>query len=195
VSESHSPRLRPMHADAVNTLTAFAPPDPGQEALRSHYLDLLRRRPGAVAREDGPEHLTASALVVDATGERTLLALHRKGGMWVQLGGHIEEHDQTLAGAALREAREESGIADLRLVVDVPVDLDRHELGPAFGRCATHCDVRYVVVAPPGAVEGVSPESLELRWFAWDALPTEAVPDLSHLIEGARRVLALQRFP
>lgn len=183
-----------MHADAVSTLTAYAPHDPGQKALRSHYLDLLRSRPGAVAREDGPEHLTASALVVDAAGERTLLALHRKGGMWVQLGGHIEEHDDTLAGAALREAREESGIADLRLVVDVPVDLDRHELGPAFGRCAAHCDVRYVVVAPPGAVEAVSPESLELRWFAWDALPTEAVPDLAHLIEGARRILAAQRL-
>ena len=179
-----------LHADAVRALTAFVPCDDRETGLRTHYLGLLERGPAALMRDGGPEHLTASALLVDAAGERTLLSLHAKSGQWVQLGGHVEPGDATLAGAALREAAEESGIAGLRLVGDDPVDLDRHELGSAFGRCRVHSDVRYVVVAPPGAVEAVSDESLDLRWFGWDALPADAVPDLGHLVENARRLLA-----
>ena len=38
-----------------------------------------------------------------------LLTLHAKAGQWFQLGGHCEPGDATLAGAATREAAEESG--------------------------------------------------------------------------------------
>ena len=185
-----SPGLAALHADAVRALTGFAPNDRREAGLRAHYLALLERGPDALLRDGGPEHITASALLVDAAGERTLLSLHAKSGTWVQLGGHVEPADTTLSGAALREAVEESGIAGLRLLDERPADLDRHELGSAFGRCRVHSDVRYVVVAPPGAVEAVSAESLDLRWFGWDDLPDDAVPDLSHLVDNARRLLA-----
>ena len=137
-----------------------------------------------------PAHLTASALVVDATGEHVLLALHRKGGFWAQLGGHCEPVDVTLLGAALREAGEESGIDGLQVLGRGPVDLDRHELSGAFGSCGEHLDVRYLVVAPPGAEPVVSDESDDVRWFAWDALPADAVVDLSRLVSAARALFA-----
>ena len=187
---TQTPGLAALHADAVQALAGFPPSDPRETGLRAHYLALLERGPDALLRDGGPEHITASALLVDSAGERTLLSLHAKSGQWVQLGGHVEPGDTTLPGAALREAVEESGITGLRLLDERPVDLDRHELGSAFGSCRVHSDVRYVVVAPPGAVEAVSAESLDLRWFGWDELPDDAVPDLSHLVDNARRLLA-----
>ena len=42
-----------------------------------------------------------------------LLNLHRKSQRWFHFGGHLEDGDDTLAGAALREATEESGLAGL----------------------------------------------------------------------------------
>ena len=128
-------------------------------------------------------------MVLDHSGERVLLTLHRKGGFWGQLGGHCEPVDSSLAGAALREATEESGIAGLRLVGDAPVDLDRHALSSAFGSCGEHLDVRYAVVAPAGAEPVVSDESDDLAWFAADALPGAAVADLSRLVGRARAAL------
>ena len=42
------------------------------------------------SREQPEAHFTASAIVVDEAGERTLLVHHRKSGSWFQPGGHFE---------------------------------------------------------------------------------------------------------
>ena len=179
-----------LHADALRTLTGWAAPDDQQGLLRSAYVEHLRTHDDGMLRSCVPAHLTASALVLDHTGEQVLLTLHRKGGFWGQLGGHCEPQDDTLAAAALREATEESGIDGLRLVDDAPVDLDRHALSTAFGTCGEHLDVRYAVVAPPGAEPVVSDESDDVAWFSVGDLPGTAVEDLARLLQRARAALA-----
>jgi 8-oxo-dGTP pyrophosphatase MutT (NUDIX family) len=178
-----------LHADALRTLTSWHAPDGRQEQLRSAYVEHLRTHDDGMLRSCVPAHLTASAMVLDHTGERVLLTLHRKGGFWGQLGGHCEPRDDTLAAAALREATEESGIGGLRLVGDAPVDLDRHALSTAFGTCGEHLDVRYAVVAPPGAEPVVSEESDDVAWFPAGQLPDAAVADLTRLVQRARAAL------
>jgi 8-oxo-dGTP pyrophosphatase MutT (NUDIX family) len=174
-----------LHADALTVLRRFQPEDDEQARLRASYIDFLQAHPDGMTRECVPAHLTASALVLDATGSHVLLTLHRKGGFWAQVGGHCEPSDATLAAAALREAREESGIDDLRVAGDGPVDLDRHKLSSAFGACGEHLDVRYALIAPAGARPAVSDESNDVAWFPFDALPDGCV-DLNGLITRSR---------
>jgi 8-oxo-dGTP pyrophosphatase MutT (NUDIX family) len=64
---------------------------------------------------------------------------------------------------ALREATEETGIADLR-VCEPAVDLDVHMVDPPAEDAHEHHDVRFLVVAPTGAVPVGNHESRELRW-------------------------------
>nr|WP_026316181.1 NUDIX hydrolase [Actinokineospora enzanensis] len=161
------------HADAVATMAAWRPDDRGQESLRQAYLGFLAARPDACERSCEAGHITASALVFDAAGEHILLTLHPRVGKWLQLGGHCEPYDKTLAGAALREAREESGIPNLR-IDPVPVHVDVHPITCSLGLPTRHFDVRFAVRAPDGAIPVRSNESLDLRWWPVDALPEDA---------------------
>jgi 8-oxo-dGTP pyrophosphatase MutT (NUDIX family) len=158
-------------AVAAAELAAWEPEDEAQRALKHAYLAFLDARPDdACARECVPGHLTASAFVLDATGEHTLLTLHKRFHRWVQLGGHCELGDAGLRAAALREATEESGIDGLTISAE-PLHLDVHPVLCSLGVPSRHLDVRYLVRAPAGAMPQLSDESVDLRWWPLDALP------------------------
>ncbi|MEV6714045.1 NUDIX hydrolase [Lentzea sp. NPDC051208] len=168
-----------LHADAVSTLSRFS----GQDALREAYLGFLAAREDACRRSCEPGHITASALVLDATAEHALLTLHPRVGRWLQLGGHCEPEDETLAAAALREATEESGMRGLR-IEPTPIHLDVHPITCSLGKPTRHFDVRFLVRAPVGAQPVRSAESVDLQWWPLDSLP-DNVDDLHPLIESA----------
>lgn len=158
------PRLAPS-ADLSVAERYLADADPETEAGRRHrdtVLAFIAREPGAAKRATAEGHLTGSAVVVDAAGERTLLMLHRKLGRWFQPGGHCDG-DTNLAAVALREASEETGIAGLR-VLPRAIDVDVHLVEPPGEPPHLHLDTRFLVVAPQGAAEVANEESLALRW-------------------------------
>lgn len=172
-----------LHADVVSTLSGWRPADPAQESMRQAYLGFLAAREDACSRSCEPGHVTASALVLDATADHTLLTLHPRVGRWLQLGGHCESSDTTLASAALREAREESGIQGLR-IEPVPIHLDVHPITCSLGKPTRHFDVRFLVRAPVDAQPRRSAESLDLQWWPLDGMPSN-VDDLHPMIEAA----------
>ncbi len=173
-----------LHSDALAVLRGWRPPDARQAALRDRYVAHLAACPHGMTRECRPDHLTASTLVLSHDRRQVLLTLHAKARRWFQLGGHCEPGDSTLAGAALREATEESGLADLR-VDPTPVQLSEHAV-PFCGPDGDvhHLDVRYIAVADTEAEHAVSEESLDVRWWPVEALP-EPEPDLVELVRLA----------
>jgi len=158
-------------------LDAYAPDDPAQQQLKVEFLSRLDA--GAVRRAARPDHLTASAVVLDASRTHVLLVLHGKVRRWLQPGGHVEDGDTTLSQAALRETLEETGVVGLELVATTAVHLDRHA-APCGAR--HHLDVCFLVQAPDGAVPITSEESLDVRWFPVDALPAQE-PVGGHVID------------
>lgn len=158
------------------------------EAARTHILSLLDTLGGALAdRSTLPGHLTGSALVIDQAERRVLLMLHAKLGRWLQPGGHADG-DHELAGVALREATEETGIKGLRVLVP-GIDLDIHRI-PERGAEPSHLhlDLRFVVVAPPGAEPVANHESRALRWV--DPADVSTMTDEAGLFRLVDRGLA-----
>ncbi|MEQ8719323.1 MAG: NUDIX hydrolase [Acidimicrobiales bacterium] len=165
----------------ARAVVAGCPPGPHRDRI----LAIIDSRSDVLDRTCRPGHLTGSALVLDAAGERTCLLRHRKLGRWLQPGGHADG-DANMAAVALREATEETGIWGLR-VDPVPVDLDVHEVDPPAEDAHLHLDVRFLVVAPPDSEPVGNHESTALGWFT----PTEMAalePDV-----GMVRLLAAAR--
>lgn len=173
-----------LHKDAVAVLESWSAPDADQEKLRRDYLTHLAAHPDGMWKPCKDGHVTGSVLILDAARERVLLTMHAKLKLWLQTGGHCEPEDTELSGAALREGTEESGITGLRLLVPEPVRLDRH-LVP----CAWHLDVQYAAVAPEGATESISAESLDLRWFTFDRAAEVSDGSVRRLLARTRTLL------
>ena len=171
-----------LHDDALGTLRGWRPPDAQQRRLRDEYVDHLHAHEDGLSRGCHPAHLTAGALVLSADHGSVLLTLHGRAHRWFHLGGHCEPQDTALAGAALREATEESGMTGLVLDPE-PLHLDAHVVGFCGGHeQVRHLDVRFLAVAPQGALPVASEESLDVRWFPVDALPTRDA-DIAEMVE------------
>ena len=178
----------PLHADALAAMAMV--PDAGftENALREAFVGHLLARPDAVWRSCVSGHLTASTVIVDPSRGAVLLTLHPRLGRWLQVGGHCEPQDATLLDAARREADEEGGIDGLEFD-PVPIRLDVHPVTCSLGVPTRHFDVQYLAVAPAGSTPVRSAESIDLKWFGWDALPP-GTDDLVPLIAAARARLA-----
>jgi 8-oxo-dGTP pyrophosphatase MutT (NUDIX family) len=141
-------------------------------AAREHFLSALGQLAAPCDEHAGPTHVTASGIVVGRRG--TVLHRHKKLGIWMQPGGHIDPGESP-PDAARREAEEELGMT-VTHVSDGPLllHLDTHEA--ALGH--THLDVRYLLIgtdADPAPPPGESPEA---RWYSWeeaDAMADEAL--------------------
>jgi 8-oxo-dGTP pyrophosphatase MutT (NUDIX family) len=174
-----------VRSSAITLLTDWQPPDHSQDSLRNAVLAFLDAREDGCRRACVPGHITASALVLDDTGGRVLLTLHPRLGRWVQLGGHCEDSDADILGAALREATEESGVDGLRISPDLAA-INVHALTCSLGVPTRHLDLQFVAHAPADAEIVVSEESMDLGWWPIDALPDGTDEGLAYLVRRAR---------
>jgi 8-oxo-dGTP pyrophosphatase MutT (NUDIX family) len=159
-------------ANLLDELRAYVPADPREDAMRARLVAFVAAHADAFERTLLTGHVTASAWIVDPARTRALLAHHRKLGKWLQLGGHVDG-DPDVRRAALREAREESGLTSLRFVSSGIYDLDVHPIPARPGEPAhDHYDVRFALEADPTEPLVTSAESHGLAWIALGDLPS-----------------------
>ncbi len=118
----------------------------------------------------------ASVVLFDKLHKKVVLVHHKKLGVWMYPGGHVEEGEFPHE-AALREVMEETGLhakflKDQRtikeddfarqvktpfavLLEDVPYKDEHHE----------HCDFIYVAETKNDALQLNEEEATEIRWF------------------------------
>ena len=110
-------------------------------------------------------HFTASAWIVDQHKKKVLMTHHKKLNMWLQLGGHTDG-DRHLLNVALREAKEESGIENFKIISDQIFDLDIHYIPQIDSQPShRHYDVRFLFEANSENEKIiVSEESNDVAW-------------------------------
>lgn len=180
-----------MTTRLLTLLEGVCPTDPKEHDDLATLSGFAATLAEPFSRSQWPAHFTGSAVVVDPAGERVCLLLHAKLGRWLQPGGHVEPEDHgDLVAAALREAREETGLdVSLHPSAPRPLDVDVHVI-PARKTEPEHrhLDVRCLVVAAhPEALSHDPAESHGAQWLTWaDALARADEPALVRLLTKAR---------
>jgi len=159
---------------------SLRPVDDREAASIVRTLEELDRLPHPLDEHADPVHLTASAVVVGPRG--TVLHRHKRLGLWLQPGGHIDPGEHP-ADAAVREVLEETGLTTRhadggRDLVHVDVHFG--------GRGHTHLDLRYLLHAGTDDPRPTPGESPDVRWFDWDEAIALADLGLSGLLRAIR---------
>jgi 8-oxo-dGTP pyrophosphatase MutT (NUDIX family) len=188
--------VEPVLGAIRRTVAARVPVDDRERRSQHAFLEALDRLARPLDRDADPTHVTGSGVVVGRRG--VLLHRHKRLGIWVQPGGHLEPGESPWEAAA-RETAEETGLAVAQVwavpTVPGPVGTAPAGPGPAAGpplvhvdvhpggRGHTHLDLRYLL-AVTGDDEPHPPagESQDVRWWEWDEAVRVADPGLRGLL-------------
>ena len=181
-----------MRSPILDALRRYRPQDEAETA------DVARLRALAETAADPwlrsiPLHVTASAVIVHPDSGRLLLRWHQRQQAWLQVGGHGDPGESDPLAIAVREAGEETGLADLvpwpdgqiRHVVIVPVPAGAAE--PAH----QHADVRFVLATrSPDLARPENPDA-PLRWLSpREAHAATSEPNLRETLSRVELLLA-----
>src|SRR3954471_24780857 len=158
-------------ASFLQHLAAYRPFDIEETEMRNRMHAFVSTNELCFDRALEIGHITASCWIVNKLpeGERqrgqALLTWHKRLNRWLQMGGHLEPGDVSLLDAALREAREESGLVNVRPLAAALFDLDVHLIPERKNEPAHfHYDVRFLLEADPAEPLVVSAESKDVAW-------------------------------
>lgn len=180
--------MRPaLRAEIDSSLRAIPPGDETEESTRADVLARLARGDDLIrgGQPDRPDpHLVSYTLVTD--GRSVLLCHHKKAGLWLPTGGHVDPGEAPLA-TAQREIVEELGAA-LPLISDFPVFVTcQKTTGPN-----PHHDLSlwYLFEGDPEhSYDWDAGEFLDVAWFAPEDIPLgQCEPQLPRAIDKLRRL-------
>ena len=133
-------------------------------------LAFLEKNEDAFERGNETAHMTASAWVVNKGRTKVLMVYHKIYDSWSWTGGHADG-EADLALVAMKEAREETGLKDLRLVSESPASVEILPVEPHVKRgrpvaAHWHLNLTFVIEADEEEPLTVKPdENSALRWF------------------------------
>jgi len=132
---------------------------------KKEIINFLINNKDNYLRSNPKGHLTASAWIINSAENKVLLHHHQSLDKWIQLGGHLENNELTKE-AALREAKEESGLNSLSFLDENIFDIDVHKI-PEYKNKDEHYhyDLRYILKADMREELNKSKESIRLKWI------------------------------
>ena len=182
--------MNPDYAKLTALLDGCTPRD----AREAEDIACIRRALGQfddlLTRQNPAMHFTASSLILDETGTKTLLCWHNLYKSWSWTGGHADG-DGDLLAVALREAREETGAVctgGRLLGVDILPVLAHEKKGRPVA-CHLHLNFCFALRADSRAPVTPKPdENSGVDWFALQKLPQVCTEP--HMVPVYRRLLA-----
>ena len=159
------------------SIERFEPGCEQEQADRRLMLQALdMAADAALSRDNLPFHFSASSIIVNPARTHTLMAFHNLYKSWAWTGGHADG-DADLLSVALREANEETGIAQLRVLTTEAISLEALTVEPHVKRgkfvpAHIHMNLTYALEADDRLPIRCKPdENARVGWLPIAALP------------------------
>jgi 8-oxo-dGTP pyrophosphatase MutT (NUDIX family) len=152
----------------LHQLTNYKTVYPEEALFVPRFRSLLTNFPDCYKRSMRTGHMTGSAWIINEHADAVLLVHHKKLDRWLQPGGHADG-DENMVHVSSREAREETGLASLKLINENIFDIDVHQI-PEHKDVESHLhhDIRFLFQADESEGIIISNESNEVAWFPLD---------------------------
>lgn len=152
-------------------LETYVPCNEQEEKDKEFILHCLKHEDHIFTRENEMVHMTASAWIVNPERTKVLMAYHKIYDSWAWLGGHADGETDLLK-VALKEAKEESGLKNVRPVSEDIYSLEvltvnGHVKKGEYVSSHLHLNVTYLLEADEEEILAVKPdENSGVGWFS-----------------------------
>lgn len=160
-----------MHRNQLITqLENYNPELEVEKEFRVRFLDFVRNHKDCFLRSQLSGHVTGSAWIISPDQSKFLMTHHFKLDKWLQLGGHADGESDILK-VALKEAHEESGLDNFKVISSEIFDIDIHTIPERKGVPEhLHYDVRFLLQADDNDELTINRESKNLAWLTFEEL-------------------------
>ena len=159
-----------MSMKIVEEIKKYRPCNEQEQRDKAVILAFLENNEDAFLRSNLLAHMTASSWIVNPERTKTLMVYHNIYDSWSWIGGHADGETDLLS-VALREAREETGIAHVRPVSPEIFSLevltvDGHEKRGEYVPSHLHLNVTYLLEAEESDTLHIcKEENSGVAWF------------------------------
>ena len=171
-----------MNMKIIEEIKKYRPCNAQEQRDQALILDFLEKNGDAFLRSNLLAHMTASSWIVNPERTKTLMVYHNLYDSWSWTGGHADGETDLLS-VALREAREETGIAHVRALSPEVVALEvltggGHEKRGEYVPSHLHMNVTYLLEAEESDTLHVCrEENSGVAWFTLEeALKASSEP-------------------
>ncbi|MFY7908321.1 MAG: NUDIX hydrolase [Emticicia sp.] len=170
----------------LDLLENHIPSDSNELKMTNETIEFVKSNEDCFKRELLIGHVTGSAWIVNDARTHVLMMHHRKLNQWFQPGGHCDG-DPDVLNVALKEANEETGLKNLKVVDNKVFDVDVHLIPERKGVPAHyHYDVRFLIEADMNEPLIVTEESNDLAWVSLEKIAEHN--DSESILRMARKI-------
>lgn len=185
--------------DFIKEILAFLPKCEQEERDKKNMLGFINHfNSNVLFRDNEIAHITSSGFIMNPELTKVLLVHHNIMNIWAWTGGHADG-DPDLLHVAIKEAKEETGVREIRPLQPGAASLD---ILPVFGHRKNgryvsshlHLSVAYLLVCDESQALHIKPdENTEIDWFNTDYFTKEHFNDsdvhlYTKLIARAREI-------
>ena len=157
----------------LRQLKEFQPSCEQEERDQELILAECAREPERILTRDlALGHITSSGLILNKNHDKILMVHHNIYNTWTWTGGHADG-DRDLLRIALKEAEEETGVKEFRVLFPELASLDilpvyGHVKGGRWVSAHLHYNAAYLLEAEEKAELKMNPEENSgVRWVDW----------------------------